>query len=113
MGVVMLLYIDLAYEKMKFNGAIKSLDNLKEAILNGAVKRIRPVMMTVSVLILGLLPILIGHGTGSDVMKRIAAPMAGGIVTAVIIQLVFYPAIYYIIKKKEVKKIISNLTPND
>jgi Cu(I)/Ag(I) efflux system membrane protein CusA/SilA len=62
--------------------------------------------MTVTVLLLGLLPILIGHGSGSDVMKRIAAPMFGGIITAMIIQLAFYPAIFYVVKKKQVLKLI-------
>ena len=74
MGVVMLLYLEIAYENMKKQGLLTSLEKLKEAIFQGAVRRIRPVVMTVTVLLLGLLPILIGHGAGSDVMKRIAAP---------------------------------------
>ena len=108
MGVVMVLYIDLAYEALKKQGKMTSLENLKDAIFHGAVRRIRPVMMTVFVLVLGLIPILYGHGIGSDVMKRIAAPMAGGIVSAVLIQLAFFPAIFYVVKKREVKKIISS-----
>jgi Cu(I)/Ag(I) efflux system membrane protein CusA/SilA len=102
MGVVMLLYLEISYENMKKQGLLASLDKLKEAIFQGAVRRIRPVVMTVTVLLLGLLPILIGHGAGSDVMKRIAAPMFGGIITALIIQLAFYPAIFYVIKKRQV-----------
>ncbi len=105
MGVVMLLYLEISYENMRKQGLLTSLEKLKEAIFQGAVRRIRPVIMTVTVLLLGLLPILIGHGSGSDVMKRIAAPMFGGIITAMIIQLAFYPAIFYVIKKRQVLKI--------
>ena len=104
MGVVMLLYLEVAYENMKNQGLMNSLERLKEAIFKGAVRRIRPVVMTVTVLLIGLLPILIGHGVGSDVMKRIVAPMFGGIITAMLIQLAFYPAIFYIVKKREMKK---------
>jgi len=104
MGVVMLLYLDVAYDNMKDQGLMTSLDKLKEAIFQGAVRRIRPVVMTVTVLLIGLLPILIGHGVGSDVMKRIVAPMFGGIIMAMLIQLAFYPAIFYIVKKREMKK---------
>ncbi len=107
MGVVMLLYLEIAYENMRKQGLLTSLDKLKEAIFQGAVRRIRPVVMTVTVLLLGLAPILIGHGSGSDVMKRIAAPMFGGIITALIIQLAFYPAIFYVIKKRQVIKLIN------
>jgi Cu(I)/Ag(I) efflux system membrane protein CusA/SilA len=104
MGVVMLLYLEISYNNMRNQGLLTSLEKLKEAIFQGAVRRIRPVAMTVTVLLLGLAPILIGHGSGSDVMKRIAAPMFGGIITALIIQLAFYPAIFYVIKKREVEK---------
>ncbi|MEJ5263049.1 MAG: CusA/CzcA family heavy metal efflux RND transporter, partial [Ignavibacterium sp.] len=105
-GVVMLLYLDIAYEKYKKNGLLKSLSDLREAIFEGAVKRIRPKMMTVMTTLLGLLPIIIGIGTGSDVMKRIAAPMVGGIITSMIMELTVYPAIYYSIKKREVKNLL-------
>ncbi|WP_337865511.1 CusA/CzcA family heavy metal efflux RND transporter [Ignavibacterium sp.] len=105
-GVVMLLYLDIAYEKYKKNGLLKSLSDLREAIFEGAVKRIRPKMMTVMTTLLGLLPIIIGIGTGSDVMKRIAAPMVGGIITSMIMELTVYPAIYYSLKKREVNKIL-------
>jgi len=115
MGVVMLLYLEVAYENMKNQGLLTSLEKLKEAIFQGAVRRIRPVVMTVTVLLLGLLPILIGHGSGSDVMKRIVAPMFGGIITAMLIQLVFYPAIFFIVKKREMKKqhMITNINEED
>ncbi|MBN2614288.1 MAG: efflux RND transporter permease subunit [Bacteroidales bacterium] len=102
-GVVMLLYLDIAYEKWLKNGKMNSLHELRESIFEGAVKRIRPKMMTVTVLFFGLLPIVLGHGAGSDVMKRIAAPMIGGIVTSLIMELTIFPAVYYIIKKRKIK----------
>jgi Cu(I)/Ag(I) efflux system membrane protein CusA/SilA len=107
-GVVMLLYLDLAYEKFKKNDLLKSMSDLRESIFEGAVKRIRPKMMTVMTTMLGLLPILIGLGAGSDVMKRIAAPMVGGILTSMIMELTVYPAIFYTIKRREVKKMLRN-----
>ncbi|MBT8390667.1 MAG: CusA/CzcA family heavy metal efflux RND transporter [Ignavibacteria bacterium] len=103
-GVVMLLYLDIAYEKFKNNGMMNSLADLKEAVFEGAVKRIRPKMMTVMTTLLGLLPIIIGMGTGSDVMKRIAAPMVGGIITSLIMELTLFPPIFYLLKKRELKK---------
>ncbi len=106
-GVVMLLYLDLAYEKFKRNGILNNLSDLRESIFEGAVKRIRPKMMTVLTTMLGLLPILIGLGAGSDVMKRIAAPMVGGILTSMIMELTLFPAIFYAIKKRELKKLLS------
>jgi Cu(I)/Ag(I) efflux system membrane protein CusA/SilA len=93
-GVVMLLYLDLAYEQMKREGQMKSFADLREAVMQGAVKRIRPKMMTVTAILVGLLPIMWGHGTGADVMKRIAAPMIGGVITSGILELLIYPAIY-------------------
>ena len=93
-GVVMLLYLDLAYEQMRREGRLKSFADLQEAVMQGAVKRIRPKMMTVMAILVGLLPIMWGHGTGADVMKRIAAPMLGGIVTSAVLELLIYPAIY-------------------
>ncbi len=104
----MLLYLDIAYEKFKKNELIKNFADLKESIFDGAVKRIRPKMMTVLALLAGLFPILISVGTGSDVMKRIAAPMFGGIITSFILELTVYPAIFYIWKRKEVKKMLKN-----
>jgi len=107
-GVVMLLYLDLAYEKFKKKGLLTNMAALKESIFEGAVKRIRPKMMTVLTTMLGLLPILIGLGIGSDVMKRIAAPMVGGIITSMLMELTVYPAIFYIVKRREVLKSLSN-----
>ncbi len=104
-GVVMLLYLDIAYDRFKKRGMLNSLHDLRDVIFEGAVKRIRPKMMTVLTTMLGLLPIIIGTGVGSDVMKRIAAPMVGGILTSLILELTVYPAIFYILKKRELKKI--------
>ncbi len=103
-GVVMLLYLDLAYEEWKKKGMLKTIDDLKDAIYHGAVKRLRPKAMTVSAIIAGLLPIMWSHGTGADVMKRIAAPMVGGVVTSFILELLVYPAIYFIWKSFEMRR---------
>jgi len=78
--------------------------DLKEAIMYGAVKRIRPKIMTVSVILAGLIPIMFSHGTGADVMKRIAAPMVGGVITSTILELIIYPAIYMIWRSKGLAK---------
>lgn len=99
--VVMLLYLDIAYNKFKKEGKLNTLNDLKEVIFEGAVRRIRPKIMTVFTTLFGLLPIILGVETGSDVMKRIAAPMVGGIITSMIMELVVYPAIYYVIKSRE------------
>jgi len=101
-GVVMLLYLDHAFDAAKKQGAI-TLYALKEAVNNGAVRRVRPKIMTASVIIAGLLPIMWSNGTGSDVMKRIAAPMVGGVFTSVIMELLVYPAIYLLWRKREIK----------
>ncbi|OGF63628.1 MAG: cation transporter [Candidatus Fischerbacteria bacterium RBG_13_37_8] len=95
-GVFMLLYLDLAYEEMRAKGLLKTRQNLHEAIEHGAVKRLRPKFMTVAVMFMGLIPIMWSTGTGADVMKRIAAPMIGGIFTSFLMELIVYPAIYEI-----------------
>ena len=97
-GVFMLLYLDLAYERARREGRMQSLEALREAIVNGAAKRLRPKVMTVATMFVGFLPIMWATGTGSDVWKRIAAPMVGGIVTSFLLELVVYPAIYEIWK---------------
>lgn len=102
-GVVMLLYLELAYEKWKREGRLNTIMDLKEAIMYGAVKRIRPKIMTVSVILAGLVPIMFSHGTGADVMKRIAAPMVGGVITSTILELIIYPAIYMLWKGRGFK----------
>ena len=93
-GVVMIIYLDNAYKKRVKDGRMNNWDDLAEAIDEGAVQRVRPKMMTVMTMILGLLPLLWSHGTGADVMKRIAAPMVGGLVTSTILTLLIIPAIY-------------------
>lgn len=95
-GVVMLLYIDNAYKDRLSQGQMKTRKDLYAAVVHGAVERVRPKLMTVMTTIMGLLPIMWGHGTGSQVMKRIAAPMVGGLITSTILTLVVIPAIYYL-----------------
>jgi Cu(I)/Ag(I) efflux system membrane protein CusA/SilA len=97
-GVFMLLYLDLAYDEAKREGRLRSLRDLQQAVLHGAVKRIRPKFMTVATMFMGLVPIMWSVGAGADVMKRIAAPMIGGIFTSFVLELVVYPAIYEIWK---------------
>jgi Cu(I)/Ag(I) efflux system membrane protein CusA/SilA len=103
-GVVMLLYLELAYEQWKKEGRLRTVADLKDAVMHGAVKRIRPKIMTVSVILAGLIPIMFSHGAGSDVMKRIAAPMVGGVITSTILELIIYPAIYVLWKERELRR---------
>lgn len=102
-GVVMLLYLDLAYDEARKKGLMKSRQDLDEAIVHGAVKRIRPKLMTVGTTFMGLLPIMWAADweAGADVMKRIAAPMVGGIFSSFLLELLVYPAIYAIWKEKK------------
>jgi Cu(I)/Ag(I) efflux system membrane protein CusA/SilA len=93
-GVFMLLYLDLAYDQAKREGRMKSLADLQEAIRYGAARRLRPKFMTVATMFLGLIPIMWSDGAGSDVMKRIAAPLIGGILTSFLLELLVYPVIY-------------------
>ncbi len=104
-GVVMLLYLDVAYEEAVRDGRMRRRKELIDAIFQGAVTRVRPKIMTASVILAGLIPIMWSHGTGADVMKRIAAPMVGGIITSVILTLGVYPVIYYLWKGWEVKDV--------
>ncbi|MCC6860155.1 MAG: efflux RND transporter permease subunit [Bryobacterales bacterium] len=97
-GVFMLLYLDLAYEQAKREGRLNSLAGLREAIREGAARRIRPKFMTVATDFIGLAPILWATGAGSDVMKRIAAPLIGGVFTSFLLELLVYPAIYEVWK---------------
>ncbi|MEQ1883927.1 MAG: CusA/CzcA family heavy metal efflux RND transporter [Bryobacteraceae bacterium] len=107
-GVFMLLYLDLAYEKARKNGMLTTTEQLRDSIRHGAVKRIRPKVMTVACMFLGLVPIMWSTGTGADVMKRIAAPMIGGIFTSFLLELIVYPAVYEVWKwHSEVKRNIN------
>ncbi|WP_370280983.1 efflux RND transporter permease subunit [Pontibacterium sp.] len=103
-GVIMLVYLNQAFKtKQAENPDGMTLADLREAVIEGAGMRVRPVMMTVAAIIAGLLPIMYGTGTGSEIMQRIAAPMVGGMVSAVVLTLVLVPAVYFLWKKGEVK----------
>jgi len=95
-GVVMLLYLNVSRDEWRRRGTMNTLGDLREAIYHGAVQRVRPKAMTVSVILAGLMPILWSHGTGADVMKRIAVPMVGGVITSFVMELLVYPAIYFV-----------------
>ena len=99
-GVFMLLFLDLSHEDRARRGLLRTRGDLVEAIVHGAVKRIRPKAMTVAAAFMGLLPIMWSTGTGADVMKRIAAPMVGGLVTSFALELLVYPAVYLLWKGK-------------
>jgi Cu(I)/Ag(I) efflux system membrane protein CusA/SilA len=103
-GVVMLLYLDLAYDQWQREGKMRNAADLRDAIYHGAVKRVRPKAMTAAVIIGGLVPILWSHGAGADVMKRIATPMIGGIVTSTIMELVVFPAIFFIWRSRRLER---------
>lgn len=103
-GVFMLLFLDLSYDDYKRKGILNTFADLKEAIVHGAVKRIRPKIMTVMAASMGLMPIMWSMGSGADVMKRIAAPMVGGLFTSFIMELLVYPAIYLLWKSRAIPK---------
>ncbi len=105
-GVVMLLYLRLAHDARAVRGALHTEADLEEAIVEGAAHRIRPKMMTVLAIFVGLLPILLGTGTGADVMKRIAAPMVGGVFTSFVLELLVYPAIFAAWKGKHLRSAV-------
>lgn len=102
-GVFMLLYLDLSYEEAKEKGRLRTVEELRQAIVYGAAKRLRPKFMTFATTCIGLLPMMWSIGTGSDVMKRIAAPMVGGIFTSFVLELLVYPAIYEIWRSKGIQ----------
>jgi Cu(I)/Ag(I) efflux system membrane protein CusA/SilA len=111
-GVVMLLYLNLAYRQAKAEGRMTGMKDLEESILHGAVKRIRPKLMTVGTAWFGLVPIMFSTGIGSDVMKRIAAPMVGGVATSFVLELLVYPAIFVLWKwNTEVKTLTGGGEP--
>ncbi len=100
-GVFMLLFLDLAYDEAKAAGRLRTSAELDEAIVHGAVKRVRPKLMTVAAAFMGLMPIMWSTGAGADVMKRVAAPMVGGLATSFLLELLVYPAIYKLWKRRE------------
>lgn len=104
-GVFMLMYLDMSFEDHLKRGKMNTTSDLKEAIIEGAVHRVRPKLMTVAALFMGLIPIMWSVGAGSDVMKRIAAPMIGGLLTSFLLELIIYPVIYYIWKAHSQLKI--------
>jgi Cu(I)/Ag(I) efflux system membrane protein CusA/SilA len=101
-GVFMLMFLDLSFDERKAKGQLRTREDLIEAIVHGAVKRVRPKAMTVCAAMLGLLPIMWSTGTGADLMKRIAAPMIGGLVTSFLLELLVYPAVYFLWRKKQI-----------
>ena len=103
-GVFMLLFLDLSYHDAERAGRLRSLPELHDAIIHGAVKRIRPKMMTVIAAAMGLMPIMWSMGSGADVMKRVAAPMVGGLFTSFLMELLVYPAIYLLWKRRDISE---------
>jgi Cu(I)/Ag(I) efflux system membrane protein CusA/SilA len=106
-GVIMLVYLNQAYQSMlsehRLEGLITKKEDVLQAVLHGAGMRVRPVMMTAAAIIVGLLPILYGTGTGSEVMSRIAAPMVGGMLSAVILTLLVLPTLFYLWRSSSIK----------
>jgi copper/silver efflux system protein len=107
-GVVMLIYLDHAWDSIKRKRAAMdekpSVADLYASVMEGAVERVRPKIMTVVAIIAGLLPIMWGSGTGSEVMRRIAAPMVGGMVSSTVLTLIVIPAIYALVKEWNLRK---------
>jgi Cu(I)/Ag(I) efflux system membrane protein CusA/SilA len=102
-GVIMLIYLDHAHDGRRRDGLMHTRQDVDAAVEYGAVERVRPKMMTVLAIIMGLLPILWSHGTGADVMKRIAAPMVGGMISSTLLTLIVIPAVYSLWKEYEVR----------
>ncbi len=106
-GVVMLVYLNQAYKRLHHRSEREhrlTLGELREAVIEGALMRVRPIIMTVAAIFAGLLPIMLGSGTGSEVMRRIAAPMVGGMISATILTLIVIPAVFFLWKQREVRK---------
>jgi Cu(I)/Ag(I) efflux system membrane protein CusA/SilA len=99
-GVVMLVYLDNGLKTWRDEGRLNTINDLKDAIIEGAVLRVRPKAMTVATIFAGLLPIMLSHGTGSEVMRRIAAPMVGGMITAPLLSLFVMPAVYLLWQRR-------------
>ena len=111
-GVIMLVYLDKSLGSMQQQGSM-TVPKLKEAIMEGAALRVRPKAMTVAVIVAGLIPIMLGEGTGSEVMQRIAAPMVGGMITAPLLSLFVIPAVYLLIKRRELRAETDELAPSE
>jgi Cu(I)/Ag(I) efflux system membrane protein CusA/SilA len=107
-GVIMLVYLNQAFDKHRNKveqaGQILTVQEVKAAVIDGALLRVRPIMMTVATIIAGLLPIMLGSGTGSEFMRRIAAPMVGGMVSATVLTLVVIPAVFLLWKQRNVSR---------
>ena len=103
-GVVMLVYLDEAYARRRDAGQMNTFADLNSAVIDGAVERVRPKLMTVATTLIALLPIMIGTETGVRVMKRIAAPMVGGLISSAILTLIIIPAVYDVWKRWEMKR---------
>lgn len=112
-GIIMLVYLNQAYEQMladsEMEQRLPSVDKLRQSVMDGAGLRIRPVMMTVTAIVAGLVPIMMGSGTGSEVMQRIAAPMIGGMLSATLLTLLVIPAVYYVWKRAELQKLSTRI----
>ena len=108
----MLLFLDLSYEEARKKGALRSLADLHEAIVHGVVKCVQPKLMTVTAAFMGLMPIMWSTGTGADVMKRVAAPMVGGLATSFLMELLVYPPIYLLWKRSSVEPGVDHFGPS-
>jgi Cu(I)/Ag(I) efflux system membrane protein CusA/SilA len=102
-GIVMLVYLDEVFRRRTADGQMTSLSHLHAAIVEGAVERVRPKIMTVATTLIGLLPIMYGTGAGSQIMKRIAAPMVGGLLTSAVMTLIIIPVIYHFWRSRTIK----------
>lgn len=111
-GVVMIIFLDGACERWRREGRLNNQADLRAAIIEGAAQRVRPKVMTVSAILVGLLPIMWSQGTGADVMKRIAAPMVGGMVSSTVLTLLVIPAIYAVWRGRELDAANGKITPN-
>ncbi len=103
-GVVMIIFLDEAYDRWQREGRLRSMSDLRSAIIEGAAQRVRPKVMTASAILIGLLPIMWGHGAGGDVMRRIAAPMIGGMVSSTVLTLLVIPAIYAVWRSRALRQ---------
>ena len=111
-AVVLLVYLDEAYHRREREGRLRNRDELFDAVREGAGERVRPVLMTATAIIAGLLPILWGGGTGATVMQRIAAPMVGGMVSATVLTLLVVPALYALWRERQLREAWLRATPS-